>query len=164
MNIKNKLEEFIKRGEFFLAGGQKSDIYLDLKEAYGNPEILNFLADAIYEKIDKKTTCIVALGLGGIPIASVLSSKYNLKLTLIRDELKNHGIPKLIEGYIPESKDKITIIDDVFTKGTNLNKIITALKQTEAEILGACVVVKRGEGQPKTSLKYLFTLEELLDN
>ena len=139
-----------------------SNFYVDVKKAYGCPETLNFICDSLWKLIYKKTTCIAAAGYGGIPLATLLSSKYNLKLTLVRDKPKEYGKSGWIDGYIPTKKDKVSIIDDVFTTGESLKKIIEVIKPTEAKILGCYVVVKRGNEQLETPLSYLLVLEDLL--
>ena len=139
-----------------------ADFYLDIKKAYGYPEVLNCIADELWFKINKNITCIAAAGYGGLPPASIISSVNDLKLALVREELKNHGKTRYIDGYIPDEKDKIVIVDDVFTTGKSLRKTIEILNQTGAKITECCVVVKRGNGKLAVPLKYLLTPEELI--
>lgn len=145
-----------------LRNGQNSNYYINIKKAYGYPEIKSELGDAIYSIIDHPITCIAGAGHGGIPLADYISSKYNLKLSLVRDNIKDHGLKNLIEGYVLDEKDKIAIIDDVFSTGSSLRNTIENLKSTKAKIVGCYVVVKRGEGILSVELKYLLTGEELL--
>jgi|SRR3989344_3816053 len=163
MNLKQELKRFVRRGNFTLTGGNRSDLYFDLKESYGNPEILNALADELYKIIDKNATCVACIDVGGAPLASVLSSKYGLKLTIARDKLKAHGTQKMIEGYLPGLGDKVVIVDDVFTAGTSMRKALDALDSTKAEILGGYVIVKRGDGVISVPLYYLFSSEEFVE-
>ncbi|MBI4017104.1 MAG: hypothetical protein HY363_05425 [Candidatus Aenigmarchaeota archaeon] len=150
------------RASFVLSSGEKSEFYVDVKKAYGHHGALTLISDELYKTIDENTTCIAAAGYGGLSPASVISSKYGLNLSLVRDRPKKHGLCKLIDGYLPEKTDRVAIIDDVFTTGGSLGKIIKALEPTGAEILGCSVVVKRGGGQSNAPLSYLITLEELL--
>ncbi len=139
-----------------------SDFYLDIKKAYGYPSVLDLIAKKMWENIDKNVTCIAAGGYGGLPLASVISSQNNLHLTLIRDRLKSHGKSSCIEGYVPTGHDRIVIVDDVFTTGGSLRKIIKILEPTGAEVTGCCVAVKRGEGKLPVPLVYLLTKNDLL--
>jgi len=158
-----KLKEIdiISKEPVILKNAGESNFYIDIKKAYGYPEILNLISERLYQKINKHTTCIATAGYGGLPPSAIISAKYDLKLTLIRENPKEHGKRKLIDGYIPNKEDKITIIDDVFTTGGCLKEIIKNLKQTEAEILGCSVVVKRGEGDLLIPLDYLIEAKEL---
>jgi orotate phosphoribosyltransferase len=63
---------------------------------------------------------------------------------MVRDKVKKHGIQKMIDGYIPIKKDKIVIIDDVFTTGTCISNIVKILNKTKARIIAGYVVVSRG--------------------
>ena len=162
MNLIKILKPFVKKGNFTLSSVIETDIYCDLKEAYGDSKILNFIADSVYNQIDKKTTCVVAKGLGGIILATAIGSRHNLKLTAIRDKRKDYGAQKIIEAYSPTSEDRIAVVDDVFTTGKNLREIIEILKPTKAKIIECYVVVKRGELRLDFPLSYLIDLKELL--
>jgi orotate phosphoribosyltransferase len=144
-----------------LKNAGSSDFYVDVKKAYGYPDILNALCDQLWEMMDKRTTCIAASGYGGLPPAVVLSRKHNLKLTLARDEPKKHGKGGWLDGYVPTKDDNVSIIDDVLSSGKSLKKIIEALMPTGANILGCYVFVKRGECKLDMP-QYLFVAEDLL--
>lgn len=139
-----------------------SNFYVDVKKAYGYPDVMKLIYSAVWEQMDKRTTCIAAAGYGGIPLGKDLSSTYNLHLSMVRDEEKKHGKKGWIDGYVPREEDKISIVDDVFTTGGSLKKIIEIVKQTKAQILSCHVVVKRGEGNLEVPLFYLLTPEDLL--
>ena len=141
--------------------GGESSYYIDVKKTYGYPEVISTIAEELYKKIGADVTAVAAAGYGGIPLASVIAEKYKLKLILVRDEPKKHGKIKFIDGYVPNNEDKIVIVDDVFTTGGSLRKIIEVLRMTEAEILGSYVVVKRGKEKFEFPLDYLLTDEDL---
>jgi len=154
--------DIISYGQIELANAGSSNVYVDIKKAYGKSYALNLIADELASKLDRNTNCIATLGYGGISPASVICARYSLNLILIRDEQKDHRKNEFIEGYIPSEKDRITIIDDVFTTGESIRKIIKILEPTKARIVGSCVVVKRSNVNPEFQLKYLTTLEELI--
>jgi orotate phosphoribosyltransferase len=139
----------------------ESKIYVHIKKAYGNPVIMNKIADGIWNMLNKDATCITAAGYGGLSPASIISSVYGLKLTMIREEEKDHGHLELIEGHVPSKEDKIVLFDDVLTTGRSLRHMIEVLEPTEAEILGCYVVVKRNEVDLGVPVHHMMTLEEL---
>ncbi|HLC77523.1 MAG TPA: phosphoribosyltransferase family protein [Candidatus Nanoarchaeia archaeon] len=162
MDLKNEIKQFLKRGSFPLASGQTANLYLDLKESYGSPILLNAIAESLYEKMPSEINCIAGMGLGAEIPAAVISSKYGKNLTIIRGEIKNHGTKSLIEGYVPKRGDLVAIVDDVFTTGGSLRKAIEILNKTETKIEGCYVVIKRGEGTLPVPLAFLYTLDDLL--
>ena len=137
-----------------------SDFYIDIKKAYGFPEILNEITDKLYALIPKEANCIAASDYGGLPIATAISSKYGLNLIMIRNKKKNHGLNRLIDGYIPTQKDNVVIVDDVTTTGSSLKKIIKVIKPTKAKILGCYVVVNRGKANLNCPLSWLFEAKD----
>ena len=145
-----------------LKNAGSSNFYVDVKKAFGEPDILNIIADEMHARFKPDVTCIAASGFGGVPLAAAISSRYGLHLIQIRDEPKKYGKMGLIEGYVPIASDKIAIIDDVFSTGGSIRQIIDALSPTGAQIVGAYVVAKRGEGALPVPLTYLVTAEQLI--
>jgi len=154
--------DIVYRESVELKHGDVAEFYVDVKKAYGYPNALNLICDGLWEKINKTTTCIATEGYGGVTPASVLSSRYNLNLTLVRKEPKKHGKISWIDGYVPTREDRVSVIDDVLTTGGSLSKIIQIVKLTGAEVLGSHVVVKRGYANLEVPMHYLLTVEDLL--
>ena len=152
----------IHEGKVTLRSGKKTDLYIDLKKTYGYPELLAVLVSEMSKLVSKEATCVAAIGHGGIPLAVLLSQKLNLKLALVRYKPRKHGTKKTIDGYIPSRKDRVVIVDDVFTTGSSIRDVIKYLKPTKCKIISAVVAVKRGEGEVRLSLAYLFALKELI--
>ncbi|MBU0907356.1 MAG: hypothetical protein KKE05_04345, partial [Nanoarchaeota archaeon] len=142
--------------------GKHLDYYVDIKKAYGNPRALHLISELIWGMLDKSTTCIAAMGYGGLSPPSVISAKYGLHLVMVRDSPKQHGRGGFIDGYVPALGDSVVIFDDVFTTGGSLKKVLGVIGQTEAKILGSYVVVKRGEGNVDVPLRWLLTAGDLL--
>ncbi|MEK6905985.1 MAG: phosphoribosyltransferase family protein [Nanoarchaeota archaeon] len=157
-----KYLQIVHHGEVELSHGGTSHYYIDLKKAYGDAEAFYLLAKRIGEKIPNKVSCIDGGGYGGLPLAAAVSALYLRDLSLVRDEPKNHGIIKMIEGHFPTKEDKIAIVDDVFTTGKSLQKIVDIIIPTGAEIVGCYVLVKRGEGQISVPVESLLRVEDLV--
>ncbi|PIR42007.1 MAG: orotate phosphoribosyltransferase [Candidatus Yanofskybacteria bacterium CG10_big_fil_rev_8_21_14_0_10_37_15] len=167
MSKKNLLKRLTELGIIYkekvkLRSGSVSNFYCDIKKAYGYPDILNAIADEVGQKLPKKVNCIAASGYGGLPLASVISTRFNKRLTLVRDKVKNHGKKKFIDGHIPDHKDKIAIIDDVITTGSSIINTVNGLKNTGAQIVNAIIVVKRSDDTLSIPHSYIFTIEEIL--
>ncbi|MBI2045381.1 hypothetical protein HYT23_04955 [Candidatus Pacearchaeota archaeon] len=162
MNLKQELKKFRREGNLNLSSGGNSQIYFDLKEAFGNPEILNCAANNLYGLVDKKPDFVAARGLGGITLATAISLNHKINLTIVRDKHKEHGTRKIIEGYIPKKGDLGIIVDDVFTTGQSIIESVHEVWRVGANICGGYVVIKRNPLEIGIPVKYLFTLDELL--
>ncbi len=157
-----KYLQIVHHGEVELSHGGTSHYYIDLKKAYGDAEAFYLLAKRIGEIIPNKVSCIAGGGYGGLPLAAAVSVLYLRNLSSVRDEPKDHGIIKIIEGHVPTKEDKVAIVDDVFTTGKSLQKIIDIIAPTGAGIVGCYVLVKRGEGQISMPIESLLRVEDLL--
>ena len=138
-----KSKNVLKFGEFTLRSGIKTHYYCDIKEALGDPELLDLFTKGLIKLVPKNTTCIAGSGYGGITLASLVSYKLKLPLVLVRDKIKNHGTKKLIDGYVPTAKDRVCIVDDVFTTGSSIRETKEKLMKTKAKITKAIVVLNR---------------------
>ena len=124
-----------------------SSHYVDVKRAYGYPEILNTLSTFVYANLEHGTNCIAARGNGGVPLAAVVSAEYHIRQVIIRDSPRQHGTDECwFDGHVPTIEDRISVIDDVFAKGIGTRKTINMLQKTGAKVIGCTVVYKRGEG------------------
>jgi orotate phosphoribosyltransferase len=124
-----------------------STYYLDLKRAYGNPDILNALSHFVYAHLEHGTNCVAARGNGGVPLAIAVSLEYNIRLAIARDSPRQHGTGECwFDGHVPTVEDRISVVDDVFAKGIGTRKTISMIQKTGAKVVGCLVVYKRGEG------------------
>jgi len=136
-----------------------SKYYVDIKAAYGYPDIMSMIVEEMWIIMDRKSNCIAAAGYGGVPLASVLGSIHDLKVSFVRDKPKGHGKGGMIDGYVPTKKDYVAIIDDILTTGGSLEEI-TEIIEPLTNITEYAVVVKRGDFDSKYPLKYLFEAKE----
>ena len=67
----------VEPGNFRLRSGEYSKFYLDIKKAYGFPQITALLGLAIGEEMKGLVTCVASSGHGGIPLGSIISEKYD---------------------------------------------------------------------------------------
>src|SRR5437870_654377 len=91
----------VRKGHVILTSDKISDFYIDLKLAYGYPKILRLISSEIGKRVGKRITCVAGLGHGGVPLATAVALRNDLKLALVRKETRAHGSKKWIDGYIP---------------------------------------------------------------
>ncbi|MBI2582214.1 hypothetical protein HYV87_03775 [Candidatus Woesearchaeota archaeon] len=140
--------QVVHHGEVQLSHGGISNLYFDFKQkAYGDAEAFYLINKYLGQQIPNRVNCIAGGGYGGIPLATGLSLMFWRNQTLVRDQPKEHGIKRIFEGYTPQEADKVAIVDDVFTTGRSLQKVVDLIVPTGAEIIGCYVILKRGEGE-----------------
>lgn len=157
--------DVVQKGEVVMRGGQKSDFYCNIKKAYGYPKALNRLATVVGKLLPKNTTAVAASGLGGLPIASVVSVMFKKKFIAVRNTIKDYGKKSLLDGYIPTKKDNIVIIDDVLTTGSSIKETIKALNESlpkiKLNISSAIVVVERNKVELPVPYKYVLDIDDI---
>ena len=174
LGIGNIKDIIIKDEPVELASGKISEYYVDIKKSYGWPGALWGYTSRMMTSIGfgiSDISCVVGAGHGGIPLATILSSRlmaWDTKLAFIRDVPKSHGKASMIDGYPLEELSKINkvlIVDDVFTTGGSIEKIIKALpKDLAIRIFVICN--RSGIKKPEingTEMEYLFTVENLIE-
>lgn len=152
----------IHRKPVKLRSGKVANFYCDIKKAYGYPDILNALADAIGKKLKKSETCIAASGYGGLPLGAVVASRFCRKLVAVRDTEKKHGKRGLIDGYFPTKKDRVVIVDDVLTTGSSIKATLKVLTKARIKVSRAIVVVQRAKAKLPISYDFLYAVEGIL--
>jgi len=114
------------------------------------------------EQFPGEVNCVACEGYGGLPLGTAISLIRGYSLTLVRQNPKKYGTRCWIDGHLPVEDDKILVIDDVFTTGGSLRRMTDVLTKNGGRVIGAGVVVKRGEGKMYVPLRYLLTAEDLL--
>lgn len=176
LKCSSEIENIIKHEPVELAHGEVSEYYVDIKMSTGHPGILRKFADYIVLSLGLEInnfSCVIGSGYGGVPLATAIFLRldllWNIKLSMFRDNPKGHGKPSMFDGYPLEKlngKKKIIIVDDVFTTGGSIRKIIEALPKDL--IIGKIFVVCNRSGIKKPMIngievEYLFTVEELME-
>jgi len=152
----------IKIGNFKLKNGDISKYYFDMKNLVSYPSLLRKIGDEIYKLIDKdKCDILCGVPIGGLPLTTYISTKYNIPMIIARNEIKNYGTNKMIEGNY--SKDsKCVIIEDVITSGSSVQKTINNLKD-KVNITEVIVIVDRQQGYNcSIPVKSLITKTEIV--
>ncbi len=170
-------EHSVKTGQFTLASGKSSTVYVDARLTTMSPAGMATIGPAALAKIkDKGWNCdsIGGLTLGADPVSYAISyasanSEHPLRAFTVRKEAKNHGTRNLIEGpYRPG--DHVVVIEDVITTGNSALQAIRTIEQADGIVIGVLSVVNREEGGEAAIRKAgydvacLTTIRELLTN
>jgi orotate phosphoribosyltransferase len=142
-----------KRGNFTLASGRQSTLYIDARMTSMSPEglaLIGPLGLATITKAGWNVSAIGGLTLGADPIACAISyasasSPVPLRAFTVRKEPKTHGTAKLIEGPF-QSGDRVAVIEDTITTGGSAKKAIAAVRAAGGIVIGVLALVDREEG------------------
>ena len=115
-------------GTFTLRSGQVSHEYFDKYLFETSPALLARVAEAMVELVPEDTELLGGLEMGGIPIATVLSSRTGLPALFVRKKAKEYGTCKLAEGPDVAGR-RITLVEDVITTGGAVRDATKALRE-----------------------------------
>jgi orotate phosphoribosyltransferase len=157
-----------KRGDFVLASGRRSSLYVDCRLTTMSPEGQRLIGRVGLDALRATGWTVDAVGgltLGADPIAyaiahaSALAAESGtdpmgsspegraplIRAFTVRKEAKQHGTGKLIEGPFVAG-DRVVIVEDVITTGGSALKAVDAVRAAGGEILGVLALVDREEG------------------
>lgn len=171
--IRHLVTHSLKKGDFTLASGRKSNYYingklstLDSRGAYLVARIfLAMIADDVPDAVG-------GLTLGADPIVGAMLSLAGmedlpLKGFIVRKATKDHGTKSLVEGPLVEG-DRAVIVEDVITTGGSSLAAIEAVEAAGCKVSRVLAVVDREEGSQNNlkkrgyRLESVFTATELL--
>jgi orotate phosphoribosyltransferase len=184
MNKSSLYEHFkrtgaFKTGDFTLASGKKSNVYVDCRlatlDGRANWEISTQFLNLLKEKLGHLPAFVGGVTSGADPIVTgvICAAEWmyqeGMQGFFVRKETKDHGTKKQIEGHCPSSS-KVVVFDDVATTGGSSQVAVDAVKAAGADVLGVFVIVDREEGATQRfadqgiPLYSLVTLKELVAN
>ena len=153
------LEKSVRTGDFTLASGKKSDLYVDCRVTSFDSRGARLIGEAGWTAVQAHLSatglCASAIGgmtLGADPISLAIGMESArqqpddfLQVFTVRKEAKQHGAGRRIEGNFSQG-DAIVVVDDVITTGGSTLKAIDAIEAEGGKVLFAFVLVDREEG------------------
>ena len=133
------------RGEFILRSGRKSNYYLDKYRFETQPDVLAELGKLLADRVTAHTTRIAGAELGAVPLAAAAGMAANKPFVFIRNQKKDYGTAKQIEGVL-ERGDMVMIVEDVLTTGGQVLEAVKTLQDLGAKVERIVAVIDRLEG------------------
>ena len=163
--VAHLLEHAVRRGDFVLRSGKRSDWFIDAKQTICRPDGLLLVATGVLDVIPDDATAIGGLTMGADGVsfgtAGVAAARGRmLRSFSVRKEAKDHGAGGRIAGAL-EPGDRVVLTDDAITRGVAFLEAAAAVRDAGAEPVLAVAVVDRGgtaearcaaEGIPFTAL------------
>jgi uridine monophosphate synthetase len=159
----------IKFGDFTLASGKKSPIYIDLRLLASHPEILRQAAFAYANLIREKailgrepsSTRLAAIPYAALPIGTAVALEMDLPLIYPRKETKSHGTLRQIEGQF-QPGDRAVVLDDLITTGGSKLAAIEPLEAAGLQVRDVVVLIDREQGGHQDLEKAGYCLHAVL--
>lgn len=142
------LAHSVRRGDFVLKSGQRSDWFIDAKQTTCRPEGMVLVADALLEVLPPDVTALGGLTVGADAAAYVTAAIATvrgrpLKAFTVRKETKDHGGGGRIAGAL-DPGDKVAITEDAVTRGVSMLEAAEVVRTAGAEPVLLVPVVDRG--------------------
>jgi orotate phosphoribosyltransferase len=140
-------ETALLRGEFTLRSGRTSSYYLDKYLFSTQPDILRALGELFAERVTSMdgVTRLAGAELGGIPLVAAASMATGLPSVLIRNQKKDYGTAKQLEGTL-EAGDRVVIVEDVATTGGQVLEAAGTIADQGAVVVAIIATIDRQEG------------------
>jgi orotate phosphoribosyltransferase len=91
------------------------------------------------------TTRIAGAELGAVALAAATSMACGLPFVIVRNQKKDYGTGKLVEGRI-EKGDRVLLVEDVTTTGGQAIEAVKSLTDAGAIVEKVVTVIDRQEG------------------
>lgn len=137
-------EAALLEGDFVLSSGKKSRFYVDKYLFSTEPGLLRELAREISARLPTGTERLAGVELGAVPLVAAAALESGLPYGIIRKAAKEYGTGNRIEGHIPAG-EKVALVEDVVTTGTQVLRAAAVLEEAGAEVLGIVAVLDRRE-------------------
>jgi orotate phosphoribosyltransferase len=155
----------IRFGEFTLASGEKSDVYIDVKKAWPDPHRLRVLARALAAHAGTEDR-LAGMELGAVPLVVAVALALERPYAILRKTPKEHGTRQSFEGEIPTGS-RVLLIEDVTTTGGSTVRSVEIVRAAGGVVDRAVVVLDREQGAAArlgavgVRLEPLLTISEL---
>ncbi len=131
---------------FTWSSGWRSPIYCDNRVTLSYPEVRTFIKNALADAIRQQfpdVDILAGVATAGIAQGALVADVLNLPYCYVRPEPKKHGMGNQIEGKFT-SGQRVVVIEDLISTGGSSLKVVEALRQAGAEVLGMAAIFTYG--------------------
>jgi orotate phosphoribosyltransferase len=159
----------IKFGNFTLASGKQSPIYIDLRRVISYPALFR-QAVAACAGLARGLSfdCLASVPYAALPLGGALALEMNRPLVYPRKEVKTHGTGQAIEGAFEPGQTAL-VVEDVVTSGGSILAAIEKLEVAGLVVRDVAVLVDREQGgraalaEKACQLHTVLTIGQILD-
>ncbi len=136
------VERALTRGEVLLAGGRRSDFYIDKFALFADPSVLRRIARLFAPVISEINPHLIAgTELGGVILATAVSQMCNLPMIVVRKAPKAYGAfaNEYVEGPYREGQ-RVLLLEDVVSNGREVMAAQARLEELNLQVTPYAVI------------------------
>ena len=146
--VDHLLRHSVRRGDFVLKSGRRSEWFIDAKQTTCRPDGMLLVADALLAALPDDITALGGLTMGAdaaaFATAAIAATRgRELKAFSVRKETKDHGGGGRIAGAL-DPGDRVAITEDAVTRGVSMLEAAEVVRAAGAEPVLLVPVVDRG--------------------
>jgi orotate phosphoribosyltransferase len=123
---------------FTWVSGIKSPVYCDNRKVNSNVAVRRQVTKAYAELVNKMfpdAEVIAGVATGGISFGVLVAEALSKPFIYVRQEKKEHGMMKLVEGAYKEGQ-KVVVIEDHISTGISSFRAVQGLRESKLQVLG----------------------------
>jgi len=149
------MERALTRGDYLLAGGVRSDYYIDKFKLFSDPEILRRIARMFAPIVANfNPNRIGGTEIGGVILATAVSQMSGIPMLVVRKQPKAYGAfaNEYVEGPYNEG-DRVLLLEDVVSHGREVMAAKARLEELNLHV-EVHAVVNRGLAPVKSLVQF----------
>jgi uridine monophosphate synthetase len=136
----------VQFGQFTLASGQASPLYLDLRRLASSPALLKLAAQAYADLLRPLTfDHLAAVPYAALTLGTAVALTMHKSLIYPRKEVKSYGTGRAIEGIF-SAGERVVVLEDLVTSGGSVLKVIEPLTAVGLTVADVVVLIDREQG------------------
>jgi orotate phosphoribosyltransferase len=154
-------ERALTRGDYLLAGGARSDYYIDKFRLFSDPHVLRRIARLFTPVIAELNPDLVAgTELGGVVVATAVSQMSGIPMIAVRKKPKAYGAfaNEYVEGPFADGQHAL-LLEDVVTNGRDLLSAASRLRELGLTVT-PYAVVSRGLAPVRAMIQFSLPSDE----
>ncbi len=148
-------ERALTRGDYLMAGGIRSDYYIDKFKLFADPAVLRRIARLFASVVSDLSPDLVAgTELGGVILATTVSQMTNVPMIVVRKTAKAYGAfaDEFVEGPYSEGQH-VLLLEDVVSNGREVMGAKARLEELGLKVT-AYAVINRGLAPIKSLIQF----------
>ena len=132
-------------GHFLLTSGRHSNRYMQCAKLFQYPVYSEMICKDLAKRFEgQQIDLVVGPAVGGIIMSYEMARQINVPNIFAERE---NGNMTLRRGFTIPKGAKVLVVEDVVTTGGSVSEVMDIVANSEAEVVGVCVVVDRSGGK-----------------